>query len=265
MNDRFLSYRHAALACVACGILLGCKDIPRAKSGLPRVEVEVAVTLDDSFAEKLEGVDDQFRKAVTDAVLSEANVGLRFYPVLTDQYSEGQARPPYLMSVQLRGLGLEVDEARQTKKDGETARLRWISRVSCSAETTLEKRREDGPPLMVDRATSTSARRLSQPELGTTIADGLTLKEDALRDEHAGEGGGEPDAGEHDGEGEHAGEAGGEHKLLTSEPLQVARQNVVVTARSAVRESLSEMVTAIDRELSLQAPKPSAESESSRQ
>ena len=81
----------ASLATVALG---GCMNIPQAKADLPRVELEVTVSLDNSFAAKLNGVDKAFHQQVTDHVMSKGDVGLRFYPVLSDEYARSQTRPP---------------------------------------------------------------------------------------------------------------------------------------------------------------------------
>ena len=93
-----------SVALAATLFFTSCADIPRAPAGSPRVELEVQIKLDDTYTSQLQGAGSELLEAVADVVLAKADVGLRFYPVLSQNYGRKDPRPDYVMAIEVRDL-----------------------------------------------------------------------------------------------------------------------------------------------------------------
>ena len=129
-----------------------CQGISQPPKGTPRLEVEVTVRLDESYTSKFVRIDDALTRRVEEAVLSRADLGLRFYPVLARQYAAGSHHPEYLMTVEVRSLGYDIDHRTVTHPDSDPVIETFVRQVDCNVATTIEKRRQGAPPLTVGRA-----------------------------------------------------------------------------------------------------------------
>jgi hypothetical protein len=148
---------------VVVSLLIGCQSIPETDPGWTREELEVAVKVDPLIAKLLRQQEDA---AVLDTVVSEtifelADVGLRFYPVPSNTYEEGQQHPQYLLTVQIQDLsaklaGDAVQAARESKPGNE------LESVRCTAVATLVKRRNGGPPLIVGKSSGFGQARAQE-------------------------------------------------------------------------------------------------------
>ena len=195
-------------------LLAGCSGISQAPKGSPRVELEVGVKIDPSYTSAVTGLDADFTKSFTDIVISDADVGLRFYPVLSTEYEASHARPDYVMSVDLENLKIGLDH-RKVENEGEEPVLETsVRQVECSVNVTVTKRRPEGPDLTVGSHTSTGVSGASVPPPAPTYAVVRT----------------------------------GEDK----KELLVSKTDLLRAARTALEKSLAALVPPIDRELALQ-------------
>ncbi|MGE3172464.1 MAG: hypothetical protein AB7O97_07530 [Planctomycetota bacterium] len=132
-----------------------CRGIPRAPKDAPRVEVEVAVVVEDGFSAALADADAALTAALSSALIEEADIGLRFYPVAAADYADGQRRPDYRLQVTLRGLEVDVTS-------GSDEQASAAERVTAALGVALQRQRADAPALLVASA-SQSANRREQP------------------------------------------------------------------------------------------------------
>lgn len=130
----------------------------QAPAGSQRVELEVELVVHDAFYESLEDVDRDEREALEaemeDIVVSLANLGLRFYPVAAHAYDSGDERPERRLLVEVDHLDVSFGE-KTVQQDGEP--LRIVARVegaACLVKARVEKRRREGPELVVARGES---------------------------------------------------------------------------------------------------------------
>ncbi len=237
----------AGLAALTC---TSCQNIPQARGNLPRLEVEVAVTMDDTFSDSLESFDAEFKKAIVSQVLAKSDVGLRFYPVLSEQYARNHARPPYLMTIDLGNLHVSISE--KTKKSGEgdatrTQIHRWVSRVQMTAVTNLNKRRDNAPPLTVSSQKGTATVSMKWLPAGQSVADGAVVKETRVgaTGAAAAEASGKKDD-------EPAENTKADSKAVETKAVMVARSRILDAVDKTLEDALKRMIPAIDRELSLQ-------------
>ena len=93
---RLLPISLGLCALASCETLTGV-----APKETPRVECEVAIELDESFLSDLAGVDmsSELITSIKEVVREEANLGLRFYPTLSESYPPNDQRPPHLMTI----------------------------------------------------------------------------------------------------------------------------------------------------------------------
>ncbi len=216
-----VSIRRFSLA-VAVGALLvtsSCESVSRAPKGSPRVEVEVVIRTEPAFSDTLDVGADALTKAVTDDVMSQADVGLRFYPVLSSSYGPKDQHPDLLMTVSLTELHVKLDVRKVDQpKESEDAAPKtevFAREIECDVAAKLERRRVDGPPLTVARAegadhVSASTPKGDQPTWSVV----------------------------HDDQADH--------------PVKVRQRDVTGAVHTALERALADMVKAIDRELSLQ-------------
>ena len=200
-------------------LLAACSTIPKAPEGSPRIEVELALEIDEPFVEPLQLEDKKALAASFDqTVLDRADVGLRFYPVLSELYESDDQRPPYLLTVVARDL--EVEYEFKTKKGAEGEEPEVITELSslrCNVTATLERRRQGRPPLPVARSKQEIHWNVNDPEAGV---DTYPLKPIEEGDE----------------------------------ALAVAQDDVTLGLERAVNAALKGLVESIDRELSLTQP-----------
>lgn len=122
-----------------------------APKGSPRVEVELETSVDDEFLNALVGVDQdsELVAAIHKTVQSKADLGLRFYATPTESYSEAHTRPEYKMTVDVTDLEIEFNN-KMIEEDGQEPRIQSsVGRVRAEVSTSVQKRREGGPPLTV--------------------------------------------------------------------------------------------------------------------
>lgn len=177
-STRSLALAPLLVAFASCETFTGV-----APEGTPRVEVELAVIVGDDFLSQLVDPSADLVAAVKEAVRSEADLGLRFYPTLSERYGPNDRRPSYLMTVELKSLNV-LFEQELIEPDGAPARLvTTIDEVGCSLSVALERRRGNAPPLTV--ATAKASERVGAEtdpetiEMGKGYApkfDGPTMK-----------------------------------------------------------------------------------------
>lgn len=202
-----------SLCSVALLALGACNQISKAPQNVPRVEMEVAVRLDDAFGARLGNLDAEFQRELQDMILAKADAGLRFYPVLTERYSGEGPRPPYLMTVGVRDLEYELDYRTVQQAQADPVVESWVKRVTTGVAVQVVKRRESGPELTVANAIQTGSTMVDRPR----------------------------------GEG-----TGPMHPLRREEnqqALAVPRAALLRAIDAAVTKALKEMLPAIDRDL----------------
>lgn len=123
----------------------GCAAIPTAPSGSQRKELEVKVTLSDSFRARVVGADTTLERVVQQAVLQQADMGLRFYAVESTRYESADKHPDHILTVHLQSIDFTATPGR----DSEPAA---ITRLRVGLEATMERRRDTGPALPVARS-----------------------------------------------------------------------------------------------------------------
>lgn len=175
--------RRTALAFVALSLAFGatsCQDMHafvtgdqffKAPKGAPRVEVELVVEVDDAcYAQLAEDADrEALNAAIADTVLSYADVGMRFFPILTDTYESRDARPERMMTVRVEKIGINTEHERM-EEEGEAP---WVESsvksLDSMATASLEKRRKGAPSLVVGRGMGKSHVRAKSDD---EFADG---------------------------------------------------------------------------------------------
>ena len=209
----------ALMTLTSCESLTGV-----APADTPRVEIELAVVVNDAFVEPFVDVDEESElfAAVRDAVRAEADLGLRFYPTPSEEYGENDKRPPYLMTVNLDQLSLVFDHE-MIEEEGEEPRVEAsVDTVVCSVSASIENRREDAPSLIVATAKSSSDIAAETDAEDLAAGQGYTPK-------------------------------------FEGADLKVLEKDIVKAVQTAVDRALKSMRTPIDREF---APEPTAEATS---
>ena len=79
-------------------------------------------------------------RRIEDAVLSRADLGLRFYPVLARQYASGSHHPEYLMTIDVRALDFDIDHRTITHPDSDPVIETFVRQVDCSVATSASTR-----------------------------------------------------------------------------------------------------------------------------
>jgi hypothetical protein len=201
-----------------------CNQISTAPKGSPRVELEVAVRVEDAYASRLQGLDEDFLRELRERVLAKSDVGLRFYPVPTERYEGAGARPSYLMSVDVRSLTYDIGSRTVNRPNTDPVVETWVSRVGATVAANMVKRRSAGPELTVANAQQTATVGVSQTGTEGKVVYQLQRDQGQL-------------------------------------PLQVARDDLLRSIVDALDRALREMLPAIDRELTAgTAPAPSSQS-----
>lgn len=145
---------------VSCLLLAAaaCEGISSAPKGSPRVEVEIALEVDDSYTGALQGSDEALRQAIAELVRSKGDIGLRFYPVLSDSYQSGDNRPPYVLNVKAHDLNITVGQKTIETGGGAPKTESVVERLECRVSSRIVKRRAKGPELLV--ASSSANKKL---------------------------------------------------------------------------------------------------------
>ncbi len=196
-------------------LFASCQGISKAPKGSARMELEVVVQVDPSFTGKLQGADQELTQAITDQVLSKADLGLRFYPVLTSAYDEGDPRPEYVMTVQIQDLNIGLDHRTIKHKDAEPTIETSVKNVACVAAVSMEKVRSSGPNLTVGSASGKGQKSASKVGEGETPASYAMV-----RDEGA-------------------------------QPLNVTRADLLAAVDSATDRAMKGIIDPVDREITM--------------
>ena len=204
-----------------------CDVVPKAPQGSPRVEVEVTVSLDDSYGKKLKDVGAELGSAIADMVLSRADLGLRFYPVPSAQYQPNDPRPEYLMSVEVGSLDIILDHRTVQMTGTEPAVVTVVSEIGCTATATVTKRRANGPPLMVGRTTGRCSWSASTSPDTPSPEPRVSY---VLNRENS-----------------------------DKQPLMLPADDLLRAAEKGVASAFSSLVVPVDRELSLRGPNRAAQ------
>ena len=212
----------------------GCQDLNymvtgekflQAREGTPRVELEVELVVHDDFYQSLDDVDRDAREALEaemqEIVVSLANMGLRFYPVASDAYDSGDDRPERRLLVE--GGTLDVNFAeKMVQKEGEPSHI--VARVegaACLVKARVEKRRSDGPELVVGSGESQG-----------TVKHGPTTEEPATDTTYA-----------------------VRAEVPAHEGLRVPKQDVLDAFEDGTVDALRTVIKAVDRDLSADSAK----------
>lgn len=238
MNTFRNARRLTALAILAAAALPSCTNLPRAKKGRARLELEVAVQMDDSFDSKVDGLDDGFRQQIAEQVLRKADLGLRFYPVLTERYAPDQARPQFLLTVQLSDFSVDIDRDVKRHRSGGVETIetsRWLERIHCTATVAMEKRRNGSPSLLVDRDTARVDLRIRRPHRKRPHAVPVQIVPDAVAAAEA--------------EVERRQKPGQEKLALNPEAVPCDAAKISELIDRAVQTAMKKTIKAIDQEL----------------
>lgn len=210
---------HASSLVTLLLFLGACSGIPQASEETLRTELEVAVRVDPSVSALLSQPDDQesIRRIVSGAILSLADVGLRFYPVPSESYQESDQRPEYLLTVEIQALRAQLDQ-RVVRSPREVPSVESsLESLACAAVATFERRRSEGPSLIVKQAHGRGDASVSE-------ASAVLSSEHAFRLRPGSE---------------------GRSPSFSAGELDLA-------VRQAVRNALGNLVEPIDRELALE-------------
>lgn len=214
----------SATACQDLNAFVTGEKFLRAPEESPRVEVELQVVVEESFYGLLEPVGDreELEAAMAQTVLAMADVGMRFYPILSADYASDDARPPHLMVVQVRDLALAIDHE-TIEEEGHAPRFEAaLEGVACSVTAGVQRRRKGAPPLVIGIGNGAGQVRIAK---GESSFGGQTAY--AVR---------------HEAEGQQS--------------LQVQRQDILDALEKGVVDAFRELMPPIDREF---APVPDDE------
>lgn len=150
---------------------LACQDIKTAPEGSPRVEVELVIDVDaavyDPFAEDVDRA--QLRGLIEDVVLPLSDVGLRFYPVPTEAYKDGDVHPEYALTIHVQRFNA-VLEHNLVEADGQAPWIRTtLERTDAQSYVVFERRRDGAPPLLVGSAQAEGDAKVAPEETGELL------------------------------------------------------------------------------------------------
>lgn len=149
-------------ACQDMNTFLTGEKFSRAPQGSPRVEAELTVAVDDSFAAAFASVGQavELSDATSELVLSLADMGTRFYAVPAGDYASTDVRPRYAMQIEIEDLEFEFDSETTEEESGESTVRFFVTNVRCSANASVAKRRKHAPLLVVGRGSGAGIRRI---------------------------------------------------------------------------------------------------------
>ncbi|MEM7205830.1 MAG: hypothetical protein AAF628_36590 [Planctomycetota bacterium] len=178
---------HHALIAFLPLFAAACSTIPMAPKGSDRVELEVAIELGKGFRDKLQVDEPEIERRIAEQALGHADLGLRFYPVLTKDYESDNNRPEFLLTIEVRDLDVELGKRTVHREERDPEVQTFVERLDCAVSTLLVKRRKTGPPLTVAH---TTGRGAAQPtgrapggakEAETRAPEMTVLIDDVLR------------------------------------------------------------------------------------
>jgi hypothetical protein len=148
-----------------------CRSIKAAPEGSPRVEVELAIEVDpavyDHFAEEVDRA--RLRGLIEEAVLPLSDVGLRFYPVPTEAYQDGDIHPEYALTIHVQRFEV-VPSHRLIEVEGQAPWIQTtLERGDALSSVTFERRREGAPPLLVGSAQAAGDGKVVEGEAGDLL------------------------------------------------------------------------------------------------
>lgn len=221
MTQRLTALSLAAAILTGAAFLFvstGCQPVTAAPKGSPRLELEVGVEVEAGFANHFETDAAEIAGLLRELAAAHGDVALRFYPVLADQYGEGDPRPAMRMTLTARDVDVRLERhvvvEQNAEPDAASVYETVANRVDCEVAAQLERRRDSGPALTVARAT--------------------------------GRGRAEVDA---DGDGAVTWSYRGTDAVGAALAVPVQRGSVARALRSAIQRAFGEMLPAIDREL----------------
>jgi len=191
-----------------------CQTISKAPEGSPRVEAELVVLVGDDFLGALEDTDadSPLVGAIEDKALSLADVGLRFYPVLSTEYAAGMHKPEYRLTIDVRQLDVLLDHKMVEKEGEDPVIVTRVDRIACTVAAAFDRNIEGRPTLPAGRSLVTSELR---PDTSSTDASGYRV------------------------------EGGTDDK-----PLVVSEKDILAVVDRAVTMALKQLEEPIDREFS---------------
>ena len=154
---------------------------------------------------------------MSDVALSLADVGMRFYPVPSDEYGSNDARPPYMMTLRIQDLAVNIDHDLIEEEGQEPWIESSVKSMDCTVTATIERRRKGAPSLVVGHTKDTGRVRVNyDPEdfVGQTTYV-VTWESDDPQE------------------------------------LLIIKQDVLDAVEEALVDSLRDLVKAVDREFSL--------------
>ncbi|MEM7306659.1 MAG: hypothetical protein AAF682_08315 [Planctomycetota bacterium] len=132
-------------------VLASCSSNSAAPEGSPRVEVELRVEVDEAVFSPFDPSVDReaILELIDGAVQPLADVGLRFYPVPAEVYTEGDERPEYALTVRVEKFEVTLDHELIEEENKDPWIQTEIEQAECTVLATFEKRRNNAPPLQV--------------------------------------------------------------------------------------------------------------------
>jgi hypothetical protein len=222
----------ATLGLAAVLGLSGCQDMntfmtgeqfPKVQEDFPRIEVELVVDVDPAvWGDLVEHGELEAR--IVEQVQSVADLGMRFYPALSSEYAEGDARPEHVLTVRVTELSVATDHRLVEKKDQPSRIESKVKSIHSAATAVVARRRDGGPNLVVANGEGKGhVNAVSQERVGELEAEG------------------QPVFGVVEEDPEH-------------EDLRVAESDVLQAVDEAVVDALRGVIKGVDRELGMDAP-----------
>jgi len=222
----------ATLGLAAAFALAGCQEMttfvtgekfPKPPEGSPRIEVELTVDVDEGVWGDLEDHGD-LEQAIADQVADDADLGMRFYPVLASDYGEDDVRPEYVLAVRVTELVVTTDHKRIEKKDEAPRIESRVKGLDAVATAVVKRRRDEGPALVVSNAEGKGhVFAVSQERIAELVAEGQPTFEVVKTDP-------------------------------SHQDLSVCQADLLQVVEEAVVGALRGVVKGVDRELGIGAP-----------
>lgn len=181
-----LVFLTSPLLLTACEAMTGV-----APKGTPRVEAELALVVSPGFQNPLVDADARLFDAMRGVIEERADIGLRLFPVWSEAYGPEDDRPPYLLTVELESLEVFVETDETGGGDEPLVIETYVDAVQLGVHASFERRRDNGPALLVASASDSVRARGERDEedlrTGITYSSGPgpndppVLQDDVLR------------------------------------------------------------------------------------